>query len=116
MTSTLSLSISMGILTKIDANGTKTDFDLTANHGVLIFFSKGEIKIVPASSTPTPDVTVTTIDAQWQVSYHEPTNIAFLVGSVNIDVARTPMHHDFELENGDFQLWMDGTDLKAKLV
>ena len=53
---------------------------------------------------------------KWQISYYEPTDLAFLVGTVDIEVGISDSHHSFDLSQGDLQLWNDGSNLKAKLV
>ena len=118
MATFVSLSTDMKKLVFIDASGNTSEFDLNSNGGALLSLTKGgDLKVSAAPTTPSSaDVTVSTTNAQWQVSYHGSRNIAFLVGSIDIDTIPRADHHDSDLGAGDFQIWMDGTNLKGKSV
>ena len=116
MAALITLSIDMTELRYTNSLGLIESFDLTSGSGVIISSDKGKLNVTSASSTPTADVTLGLSGNKWQIAYYEPSDLAFLIGTVDIDVNISSEHHSFDLSTGDLQLWNDGTNLKAKLV
>lgn len=116
MAALITLSIDMTELHVSDKFGNINTFDLKSGGGVIISSVNGVLSASSASSSPTATVSVPLSGNKWQISYYEPTDLAFLIGTIDIEVGISSDHHEFDLSNNDLQIWNDGTNLKASLV